>query len=201
MNISGNDFNELIRYMVSVIVAQTKEGVINHNNYMGMTPPPYNPLYPPMMYYNTNRYMFPPKIDNILSPKERKILSKDNSGFDTETLILSDKDVNKSLCNHIDPRKGIVAERLEDGSYRCPICHETFKDINSIDSETLNKSIENVISAIQWIKIMNIHESIPKNNLKEYSMIIGLLAKLPLMLTLTKKDFEEYNNSIVRGAD
>lgn len=200
MNIAENDFNELIKYLVGVIVAQTKESTTN-KNYMGMTSPccnsPYQP-YPPM--YNTNNYMVPPpRIDNILSPKERKILSKDNSGFDTETLILSDKDVNKSLCNHIDPKKGIVAEHLEDGSYRCPICHETFKDINSIDSETLNKSIENVISTIQWIKIMNIHESIPKNNLKQYSMIIGLLTKLPLMLELTKKDFEEY--SIERGVD
>lgn len=161
-----------------------------YNNQMGYGGYPYQQQ---GMYQNyAGAPPKPPKMFNLLTPEQKKLLQDNNSKFD---LALSDIEIAKAMCTHVDTQTGTIAlQQQADGSYSCPICKENFRDRADITPEKLQEAIDLITDAMQWTKTLDVNHTLPEKALQEYMMLLPLTAKFPTIWKMVNNDFNRVNN-------
>ena len=133
---------------------------------------------PAYMGYGYGNQMpnFPQAESSLTKEEYEKITGKKSQSY-----MITEVDSINAKCNHRNPMSEaheIVLQPQSDGSVKCPICGATFNPDN-FDTEGLRDANEVVKNAIQNIKT---YQGIPKNVLEQYSVMIPMLDKLPIML-------------------
>lgn len=123
-----------------------------------------------------------------LTNEEKAILKGKGGEFSTK---VTQEDLLKSFCTHKD-NGAIVASRNEDGSFICPICHETF-NAASLDKADLEADVNKIIDDLQNIKLTYV--DIPAEVARQYFSIIPLLKKLPQLGVIASNNWASYENA------
>lgn len=140
-------------------------------------------------------------------------------GKKAQTYAITKNDAVAAKCNHRNPVSAnheIVLQLMSDGRAKCPICGAVFNP-DEFNTDELRDANEIVKNAIQNIKT---YQGIPKNVLEQYSIMIPMLDKLPIMLDKVRSiadgigynnlynynfanefraTFDQYNNAIANG--
>lgn len=134
----------------------------------------------------------PPKMFNLLTAEQKRLLQDNNNKFD---LALSDIEIAKAMCTHIDTQTGTIAlQQQADGSYSCPICKENFRDRSEITPEKLRDAVDLATDTMQWIKTLDINHTIPEKALQEFMITLPLFAKIPTIWEMVNNDFNRIHN-------
>lgn len=140
-------------------------------------------------------------------------------GKKAQTYAITKNDAVAAKCNHRNPVSAnheIVLQLMSDDRAKCPICGAVFNP-DEFNTDELRDANEIVKNAIQNIKT---YQGIPKNVLEQYSIMIPMLDKLPIMLDKVRSiadgigynnlynynfanefraTFDQYNNAIANG--
>ena len=123
-----------------------------------------------------------------LTNEEKAILKSKGGEFNTK---VTQEDLLKSFCTHKENGM-IVATQNQDGSYTCPICHETF-NAASLDKADLEADVEKVIDDLQNVKLTYL--DIPAEVARQYFTLIPLLKKLPQLGVIASNNWASYENA------
>lgn len=164
-------------------------------------------MYDPMIYNNMGMYGVPmnangvityqnpgrPSMTQPLTNEEIAILTDKGGAFSTK---VTKEDMLKAYCTH--KRNGaIVATQNPDGSFTCPICGETFRQVD-MDKESIEADVEKVIDDIQNIKLAYL--DMPVDVARQYFPIIPLLRKLPQLGVIAASNWAKYDGSAMATA-
>ena len=137
------------------------------------------------------------KKENLLLNDQIEKLQKQTNKIN---LSLTSEEVLKSRCTH---RKiGGVEDSLvfdpKTGVARCSICGRTFKPLDPDNIESVNETIDSVISYIESLKLLNSTRKLDETYGEMYK-VVPMLEKLPELIKLSAKNFntiditERYN--------
>jgi len=148
----------------------------------------------PNIMYNANRPQA--KFTQPLSKEDIAKLRNKGGGL---SLTIDETELLKSYCTHKQDGV-IVLNKQADGSLICPICGETFNEVN-MDESGVREAVNIVTDILQNVKTFWI--DVPEQSAKEYYPIIPLLQKLPKVYKVALDNFAKYEtgNPMMQGGN
>ena len=149
----------------------------------------------PMYYGTVNPFgqvpnpQQPPRVSNWLTPDKIALLKKGVAQFN---LSVSDEDVARGQCNHIDNATGMPALIPDpDGSsgYTCQICGTHFVS-RDYTPEEVKQATDFILDILNTIKITYL--SLDPNAAMDYFQIIPFIEKIPKLFEVAANDFKKY---------
>ena len=148
-------------------------------------------------YYNPQQAK--PRIQDFLTPDERKQLAQQGNEF---SLQMTKEEKLKALCRHRsdDGTRDIIIEG-PDGVCTCQRCGYKFRTVDPNSSpKDLKDSVDTVIDILQTIK--TIYIDMNPDAAREFFQIIALLNKIPDLFQYAVQDYlkhepeNQYNYSV-----
>lgn len=149
----------------------------------------------PMYYGNVNSYgqvpnpQQPPRVSNWLTPEKIALLKK---GVEQFNLSVSDEDVARGQCNHIDNATGmpaLIPDIDGSGGYTCQICGTHFVS-RDYTPEEVKQATDFILDILNTIKITYL--SLDPNAAMDYFQIIPFIEKVPKLFEVAANDFKKY---------
>ena len=131
----------------------------------------------------------PPKATNWLPPETIALLKK---GVEQFNIGVTDEDIARGQCNHIDPATGQLAVIPDgDGSngYTCPICGTHF-NANNYTAEDVKNATDLILDILNTIKISYL--SLDPSAARDYFQIIPFIEKIPKLFEVALNDVKRY---------
>lgn len=154
--------------------------------------PYYNPgtMYQGMQYAQIKR----PSMSQPLTAEQMQLLASKGGAFSTR---VSQEDLYRSYCTH-KKDGNIVLNNNGDGTFTCPVCQETFAEVD-LDQAHVKEVTKEMINILQMIKTC--YMDIPERTAIEYFPIIPLLEKTPELAQIAMRNFSQYEQgSVVQAA-
>ena len=136
-----------------------------------------------------NQYAQTPKMTNWLSQDKLATLKKNLNQF---KLSVTEEEMFRGQCNHIDPQTGISAlipDQDGSGGCTCSQCGTHFTARN-FSNEEVQSIVQNTLDLLNTIKIMYL--SLDPAHALEYFQIIPFIEKIPQLYTIAVNDFKKY---------
>jgi hypothetical protein len=136
-----------------------------------------------------NQYAQTPKMANWLPADKLAMLKKNLNQF---KLSVTEEEMFRGQCNHIDPQTGISAlipDQDGSGGCTCSQCGTHFTARN-FSTEEVQGIVQNVLDLLNTIKIMYL--SLDPAHALEYFQIIPFIEKIPQLYTIAVNDFKKY---------
>ena len=136
-----------------------------------------------------NQYAQTPKMANWLPADKLAMLKKNLNQF---KLSVTEEEMFKGQCNHIDPQTGISAlipDQDGSGGCTCSQCGTHFTARN-FSTEEVQGIVQNTLDLLNTIKIMYL--SLDPAHALEYFQIVPFIEKIPQLYTIAVNDFKKY---------
>lgn len=152
-----------------------------------MTTPYNTPYYNPTAAYQGMQYaqIKRPSMSQPLTAEQMQLLASKGGAFSTR---VSQVDLYRSYCTH-KKDGNIVLNNNGDGTFTCPICQETFAEVD-LDQAHVKEVTREMINILQMIKTC--YMDIPEQTAVEYFPIIPLLEKTPELAEIAMRNFSQY---------